>query len=135
MSNDLVTITRATVKRGWTEFEPKVITGLLTGATGAAVVAVLKSMGFDIDATIQQFITVGCYFLGSYLTPSSGMVVTTNNANGDVVTQTTGHTVTTATAGIPIQAPAATLADMVKTVTANNPDLAATQVLGNNVVD
>lgn len=74
--NDPIVVTRNLVKRGWTDFEPKVITGLMSGSVAAFLVTLVANYGIHLTTMQENYIVVGCYFLGSYLTPSSGTTVT-----------------------------------------------------------
>lgn len=105
---DPIVITREIVKRGWTDFEPKVITGLLTGGAAAFITSLLGQYGIHLDAMSQKILVVAFYFLGSYLTPSSGQTFTRTISKdlGALVQEVeshTGNTVTTVTGATPIQ--------------------------------
>lgn len=106
--SDPIVITREIVKRGWTDFEPKIITGLLTGGVATFITGLLGTYGVHLDGTSQKLVVVACYFLGAYLTPSSGQTFTrtiSKDLQGLVqnVEQHTGNTVTTVTGVVPVQ--------------------------------
>lgn len=106
--SDPIVITRELVKRGWSDFEPKLITGLLSGGVSTFITSILGQYGIHLDATMQKIIVVGCFFLGGYLTPSTGTAVTKRIDNGiREVEQHTGSTVTTVTGPTPVQTPSA----------------------------
>lgn len=103
MSEPIV-ITRELVKRGWSDFEPKLITGLLTGSVAAFLVSILSTYGVHLSALQENFIAVACFFLGGYLTPSTGTAVTKRiDAGLREVEQHTAATVTTVTAPTAVQ--------------------------------
>ena len=103
--SDPIVITRELVKRGWSDFEPKLITGLLTGSAAAFIASVLSTYGIHLDALQQNFIAVACFFLGGYLTPSTGTAVTKRIDAGIREVEThSGPTVTTVTGPTPVQA-------------------------------
>jgi hypothetical protein len=111
--SDPIVITREIVKRGWTDFEPKIITGLLTGGAATFLTGLLGQYGIILDPTSQKLVVVALYFLGAYLTPSTGQTFTrtiSKDLNGLVqsVEQHTGNTVSTVTGATPVQAPAPT---------------------------
>lgn len=115
MSNPIV-ITRELVKRGWSDFEPKLITGLLTGSAAAFIVSMLSTYGIHLSGLQENFVSVACFFLGGYLTPSTGTAVTKRiDAGLAEVEQHSGPVMTTVTAPTPVQKPA-TLADQVAQV-------------------
>ena len=105
--NDPIVITRDLVKRGWTDFEPKVITGLMTGSIAAFLVTLIGQYGVHLTSMQQTYIAVSCYFLGSYLTPPSGTtIMKTVDSNSRKLIQSESHsgpTVSTVTASTPIQ--------------------------------
>lgn len=109
MSNDqFITVTRALVKRGWSDFEPKVISGLLTGSVAAFIVSLLAQYGVHLSTIQANYVVVGCYFLGSYATPSTGTTVTKNETTqGGTVTRQSethsGNSVSVVTGPTPIQ--------------------------------
>jgi hypothetical protein len=106
--NDPIVVTRNLVKRGWTDFEPKVITGLLSGSLVAFLTGILGQYGITLDPVQQKYLVVGGYFLGAYLTPSSGTQIT-RTISDDIkkvvkeVETHSGATVTTVTNSTPIQ--------------------------------
>jgi hypothetical protein len=109
--SDPIVITREIVKRGWTDFEPKIITGLLTGGAATFLTGLLGQYGIVLDPTSQKLVVVALYFVGAYLTPSTGQTFTrtiSKDLNGLVqsVEQHTGNTVSTVTGATPVQAPA-----------------------------
>lgn len=104
--SDPIVITRELVKRGWSDFEPKLITGLLTGSVAAFIVSLLGQYGVHLSAMQDSFLSVGCFFVGGYLTPSTGTAVTKRISAGvQEVEQHSGQTITTITGPTPIQTP------------------------------
>lgn len=102
--SDPIVITRELVKRGWSDFEPKLITGLLTGSVTAFVVSLLATYGIHLSGLQENFLSVAGFFLGGYLTPSTGTAVTKRIDSGiREVEQHSGSTVTTVTGPTPIQ--------------------------------
>lgn len=103
--SDPIVITRELVKRGWSDFEPKLITGLLTGSSAAFVVSLLGTYGVHLSGLQENFVSVACFFLGGYLTPSTGTAVTKRIDSGvREVEQHSGSTITTVTGPTPVQA-------------------------------
>lgn len=109
---DFITVTRTLVKRGWTDFEPKLITGLLTGSVAGFLTSVLSQYGIELSTDQQKALVVGCFFLGGYIAPSTGTTVTKNfdTPTGSHVEQEShsGNAITTATSPTAIQRPTET---------------------------
>lgn len=110
--NDPIVVTRSLVKRGWSDFEPKVIAGLLSGSAGAFLIPIAAQFGIHLSPMQANYVVVGAYFLGSYFTPSAGTTITqtrdTRTLDGPrhVESEThSGNAVTTVTASTPVQAP------------------------------
>lgn len=105
---DPIVITREIVKRGWSDFEPKLITGLLSGSVAAFLISFVTGapLHWVISPLQQEFLSVACFFLGGYLTPSAGTAITKRIDKGmNEVEQHTGRTLTTVTGSTPIQSP------------------------------
>lgn len=103
--SDPIVITRELVKRGWSDFEPKLITGLLSGSASAVIISFIANY-VHLQAWQEQAIGIACFFVGGYLTPSTGTAVTKRIDSGlREIEQHRGNSVTVVTAATPVQAP------------------------------
>lgn len=103
MSSDFVTVTRTLVKRGWSDIEPKIAFGLVSGGIASVALNIATAYGIHIPVDVQNEIPYALAVLGGYLTPSVGTTIT-QPTNSKVLTEThSGNTVTTVTAPTAIQ--------------------------------
>jgi hypothetical protein len=105
--NEFITITRPTVKRAWTDLEPKLYWALMTGVAAKFVITAMASMGFPLAPALADALPFVFTFLGGYFVPSAGVAVTTHNSteNGETTTTRahTGPAVDVITGAVPIQ--------------------------------
>lgn len=112
MSSSPIIVTRDLVKRGWSDFEPKIVAGGITGSVGAFLVPIAAGFGIHLSTIQANYLCVAIFFLGAYLTPSAGTTVTSSapptfGASAATRREThSGNSVTTVTGATPIQSPA-----------------------------
>jgi hypothetical protein len=98
---DPIIVTRSLIKRAWSDFEPKVVSGLMSGTVAAGILEALAAYGIHTPGAIVAGLPVACYFLASYLTPSVGTVTTVRTGSGLIVEKHSGA-VEIKTGAIPI---------------------------------
>lgn len=103
-SPDPIIVTRALIKRAWSDIEPKIASALASGAVSTGLVITLESYGIHLPLPLLSGLPVFCTILAGYLTPSVGTVTTVRTGDGLVVEKHSGNT-EIRTGAIPIQNP------------------------------
>lgn len=70
MPVNIAKISRTVVHRAWHDVEPKIQTGLLTGAVVTAGIAEAGGLGIQIDPTLAALLTAVASFVGGWLKAS-----------------------------------------------------------------
>lgn len=109
--SDPIILTRDKVKREWSDFEPKLVAAILSGAGSGIIIAIVTPIatkaGIVLTPEIQAQIPLAIAGFIGWLTPSVGTTVTKKMSGNGTVSEThSGNPVTTVTAPTKIIRPA-----------------------------
>lgn len=102
---DPIIVTRAIVKRAWSDFEPKLVSGLMSGTVASGIISILDAYGIHVPTPITLSLPLLCVGIAGWWTGSVGTVTTVRTGDGLVVEKHSGQ-VEISTGLIPVQAPA-----------------------------